>query len=145
MDGSGVPAKPAWGWLYVSTGLALLPFVLVARLVPERAARTLLEIGAALVLLRTLTLWVRANRVELEWQGRCDGGWRQAPLTVAAAAQSADWIHCDFSPLNEQAERAPGRGRGQDAHDGRHDAIPEATRESRATSRSAAREEAPWN
>jgi hypothetical protein len=82
--------RPAWGWLYASGALALAPFVLVAKIVPEGVVRTLMEVVAALILIGALASWVRVNRIALELQGRRDCGWRQATMPAAAPARPAD-------------------------------------------------------
>jgi hypothetical protein len=125
MNRLGTPAKlarkPAWGWLYTSAASALVPFVLVVRLVPEGAVRTLLEVGAVGILIGVLLLWVRANRMELEAQGRREGGWRQATLTAAGSAPPASALHSHSGGRHHHPQRAPGRARAQDGEDLRHE------------------------
>jgi hypothetical protein len=82
--------RPAWAWLYASAAVALAPVFLVARYLPEGALRTVLEAAAALILIWALALWARADRIELELQGRRDSGWRRAMITGAPPARPAE-------------------------------------------------------
>ena len=104
----GMNRRPAWGWLYASAALALAPFILVVRIVPAGAVRTLMEVVAALILIGTLVLWVRVNRIALERQGRRDRGWRQATLTAAASARPGDMHHQDQADLSRRPWTAGG-------------------------------------
>ena len=99
--------RPAWGWLYASAALALAPFVLVAKVVPEGAVRTLMEVVAALILIGALASWVRVNRIALELQGRRDCGWRQATMTAAESARPAD-LHLRGHATPTQRPRTEG-------------------------------------
>ena len=99
--------RPAWGWLYALAALALAPFVVVAKIVPVGAVRTLLEVAAALILIGALELWVRVNRIALELQGRRDCGWRQATMTAAAPVRPAD-LYLQDHPNPSQRARTEG-------------------------------------
>jgi hypothetical protein len=99
--------RPAWGWLYASAALALAPFVLVVKIVPEGAVRTLMEVIAALILIGALASWVRVNRIALELQGRRDCGWRQATMT-AMAPERTDDLHLRGHATASQPPRTEG-------------------------------------
>ena len=94
--------RPAWAWLYASAALALAPFVLVVTHVPAGAVRTIIEVVAALILIGTLALWVRLNRIALELQGRRDSGWREAIVTANASTRPVDWPRQDQENLSRR-------------------------------------------
>jgi hypothetical protein len=91
--------RPAWIWLYVLAALVLAPFVLVAKFVPEGAGRTALELGSVVLLIGALALWVRANRVGLEAQGRRVSGWRRVPIDEHPSAHPVDRPHLEGADL----------------------------------------------
>jgi hypothetical protein len=82
--------RPAWKALYAAVTLALAPFALAEIIVPEDAARVAAEVAAAVIVVGTMALWVRVNRIALEFQGRRNCGWRRAAVDAVLAGEPAE-------------------------------------------------------
>lgn len=100
----------------------------MATLVPEGALRTALELAAAPALSGVLALWVRANRIAIELQGRRDGSWRQATIAVATLARPVDLFRPEHPHLGPRRERATSAGSPLDRKDLGHAPFVTATR-----------------
>ena len=53
------------------------------------AMRTVLQITVVLILMATMMLWVRLNRVALELQGRRQGSWREVAVEATGSGAPA--------------------------------------------------------
>jgi hypothetical protein len=90
--------RPAWKALYAAVTLALALFALAEIIVPQGAARVAAEIAAAAIVVGTMALWVRVNRIALEFHGRRNCGWRGAAVDAVVADEPAEWRHRDRTP-----------------------------------------------
>jgi hypothetical protein len=112
--------RPTWWKLYASVAPAPGLFVLVEIVAPPGAVRTVLQTIAVLILVATMTLWVRLNRVALELQGRRDGGWREVRIDATGFVGSADMrsgAHDHDGPsmrVMTDSERSHRQKRGRD-------------------------------
>jgi hypothetical protein len=110
--GRGAIPKPAWSRLYFAMALALAALGAGEMIVPVGAARTVMEVLAALIVVVTMKLWLRANRIALELQGHRDCGWRasaiEAPVSTPASyvrghrVSQSSWVAARRRPASRE-------------------------------------------